>query len=136
MKAQQRKQLEKNELADRLARWWRGDPDNKSSSSTLIWAVLGLVALALILYFAWRYYSESAMRTRSTAWGDVGLAVENSRLEEIAEANRGTEPAWAARAQLARGALQKGLSELGSESLRSSAIANVEKARDTYSQLA
>jgi hypothetical protein len=136
MKAQQRKQLEKNELADRLVRWWRGDPEQKSKSSPVWWAVLGLVALGVILYVAWHYYSQSALSKRSAAWADVDLATENSRLEEIAEANRGTEPAWAAKAQLARAALQKGLDELGSEVLRSGAVANIEKARDWYNQLA
>src|SRR5262245_23720688 len=135
MKAQQRKQLEKNELADRITRWWRGDPESKSKSSPVYWAVLGLIALAVILYFAWRYYSDSSLRTRSAVWSDVDLATENSRLEEIIETNRGTPAAWAAKAQLARGALQKGLNELGSDSFRSGAIANVEKARDWYSQL-
>ena len=136
MKAQQRKQLEKNELADRLVRWWRGDPEHKSKSSPIWWAVLGLIALAVILYVAWHYYSQSALGKRSAAWADVDLATENSRLEELAEANRGTEPAWAAKAQLARAALQKGLDELGSEVLRSGAVANIEKARDWYGQLA
>src|SRR5579864_639164 len=136
MKAQQRKQLEKNELADRLVRWWRGDPEHKSKSSPIWWAVLGLVALGVILYVAWHYYSKSALDKRSAAWADVDLASENSKLEEIVEANRGTEPAWAAKAQLAHAALQKGLDELGSEPLRSGAVANVEKSRDWYGQLA
>jgi hypothetical protein len=136
MKAQQRKQLEKNELADRLVRWWRGDPEHKSKSSPIWWAVLGLIALAVILYVAWHYYSKSALEKRSIAWADVDLATENSKLEEIAENNRGTEPAWAAKAQLARAALQKGLDELGSDALRSGAVANIEKARDWYGQLA
>jgi hypothetical protein len=136
MKAQQRKQMEKNELADRLVRWWKGDPNKQSKSSPLFWAVLGLIALGVIIYIAWHYYSQSALRSRSAAWADVELASENSKLEEIAEAHRGTEPAWAAKAQLARGALQKGLDELGSEVLRSGAVANIEKARDWYSQLA
>ena len=136
MKAQQRKQLEKNELADRLVRWWRGDPEHKSKSSPIWWAVLGLIALAVILYAAWHYYSSNALDKRSAAWADMDLATENSRLEEVAEANRGTAPAWAAKAQLARAALQRGLDELGSEALRSGAVANIEKARDWYSQLA
>jgi hypothetical protein len=136
MKAQQRKQLDKNELADRLVRWWRGDPEHKTKSSPVWWAVLGLIALAVILYVAWHYYAKAALDKSSTAWADVDLATENSRLEEIAEANRGTEPGWAAKAQLARAALQKGLDELGSEVLRSGAVASIEKARDWYGQLA
>jgi hypothetical protein len=76
------------------------------------------------------------MRSRSELWGDLDLAVENSKLEQIMEANRGTPAAWAARAQLARGALQEGLNGLGSETSRSGAIAKIEKARDWYGQLA
>jgi len=133
MKAEQRKQLEQNELVARLSRWWKGEGDQKSS--TTVWAIVGVVVLVILLIFAWRYYNESATRTRSALWGELQTAAETSALEQIVEANRGTPAARAAKAQLARGWLQDGLSKLGSDLFRPAAIENVEKARKTYAEL-
>lgn len=133
MKAEQRKQLEQNELVARLTRWWKGNDTSKSS--TTMWAVVGIVALVVILIFAWRYYADATFKTRSSLWGEVQVAHENSQLEQIAEANRGTPAARTAKAQLARGWLQDGLGKLGSEILRPTAVENVEKARKAYDEL-
>jgi hypothetical protein len=137
MKAQQRKQLEQNELAAHLKRWWKGDPDGKSTGkpSPMFWAILGLIVLVGVLIFAWRYYADTAMRSRSELWCDFDLAAENTRLEQIMESNRGTPVALAAKAQMARGALQEGQDRLGSETYRTGAISNIEKAREWYEQL-
>jgi hypothetical protein len=133
MKAEQRKQLEQNELVARLTRWWKGDGTGKSSTTT--WAVVGVIVLVVVLIFAWRYYSESSAKTRSALWGELQLAAETSQLEQIVESNRGTPTARAAKAQLARGWLQDGMSKLGSEFFRPTAIENVEKARKAYDEL-
>jgi hypothetical protein len=133
MKAEQRKKLEQNELVTRLTNWWKGDADKKVSGTT--WAIVGLIVLVGLLIFAWRYYAETASKNQSAHWGDLQTAGEISQLEQLVEANRGTATARSAKAQMARGWLQDGLSKLGSENFRTAAIENVEKARNLYTEL-
>ncbi|MCX7702415.1 MAG: hypothetical protein N2039_16200, partial [Gemmataceae bacterium] len=134
MKAEQRKKLERNELADRLSRWWQGSDGGKSSS--VLWLSVGVAVLVLILIVAWRYYREVAAKNRAAAWKQLELAASASDLEAIIEAHRGTAVARMAKAQLARLLLNEGLNQLGSDLQRSKAIENVERARDLYRELA
>src|SRR5262249_43659449 len=99
MKAEQRKQLEQNELAARLSQWWKGASDKKSS---IWWLVLGVAALAVVLYFAWRYYADASYKHRSELWREFDQAAEISQLEQIIDANKGTSIERAAKVQLAR----------------------------------
>ncbi len=61
MKAEERKQLERNELAVRLNSAWQGLTSN-STTVTVIWAVILIGLVALIGY---RYYARSSSETRS-----------------------------------------------------------------------
>lgn len=133
MKAEQRKRLEKNELAERLHRWWQGDDSGKTSSA--LWLSIAVGVLVLLLIIAWRYYREVSAKNRSAAWKQLELASSVSDLEAIMEAQRGTVVGRAAKVQLARLLLNEGLNQLASDLQRSRAIENVERARDLYREL-
>src|SRR5438128_8611377 len=130
MKADHRKQLEKNELADHLSKWWKGTGEAKKSST--VWVVIGAVALIGVLIIAWRYYSDSTQRNRAAVWKRIEQATKPSQLEEIINENRGTSVGRAAKAQLARVIFNDGLEKLANKDTRSKAIADVEKARELY----
>lgn len=133
MKADHRKQLEKNELASHLDRLWKGAGDVKSNST--IWVIVGVVALVAVLIFAWQYYSGASTKNRASQWRQIEQATDTKDLEAIIENNKGTLLATAAKAQIARIELNNGLNNLGNESQRETAIANIEKARELYAQV-
>jgi len=132
MKAEHRKHLEQNELAGRLSRWWKG---TEGKPSTTIWAVLGVIVLAVIIYAAWRYFAGEAFRNTSLQWLEFDQSAANSDLEKLIENAKGSPAALAAKAQLARGKLQEGLNKLGSETNRKEAIVLITSAREIYEQL-
>ncbi len=133
MKAEHRKQLEKNELVTRLQGLWKGSGDNKISST--VWVVVGAVALLGVLIFAWQYFSSQSQKNRSVQWREIEQATDPKDLESIIESNKGTQVAVAAKAQLARLSFNEGLTNLNTQSQRESAIAKIEKARDLYEQI-
>src|SRR5262245_61663493 len=133
MKADHRKQLEKNELADRLAHWWKGTGETRSSST--FWVVLGAIVLIAVLFFAWRYYSETQEIKRSTVWKQIEQSTNPEELQGIVEANRGSAVGRAAKAQLARVLLNDGLNNLPTELKRAKAVTDVDRARGLYVEL-
>src|SRR5205085_12430566 len=104
MKAEHRKQLEQNELAGRLSRWWKG---TEGKPSTTLWVVVGVIVLLASIYFFWKYYSDSAFVNRSNQWMELDQAANNSQLESLIDSAKGSPAARAAKAQLARGKLQE-----------------------------
>jgi hypothetical protein len=133
MKAEQRKQLEKNELASHLDRLWKGAEGAKSSST--VWVVVGAVVLVGVLIFAWRYYASESQKNRSSLWRQIEQATTEKDLEPIIEGNRGTAVARAAKAQLARILMSEHLDKLSSQFQRKDAIVGVQKARDLLDQV-
>ena len=59
MKAEHRKQLEQNELAGRLSRWWKG---TEGKPSTTLWVVVGVIVLLASIYFFWKYLATGFLR--------------------------------------------------------------------------
>jgi hypothetical protein len=133
MKADHRKHLEQNELAGRLARWWKGTGESRTSSTT--WGIVGAALLIVVLVIAWRYYSESDSRAQAKVWPQLDGSPSESDLKSIVESNRGTPVGRIAKAQLARVQLNDGLNKLCSRDERSKAIASVEDARTAYREL-
>ena len=58
MKAEERKHLKENELAERLGRYWRTIASG-SVTNTIIW---GVILIGLALAIGWRYYSDVTFR--------------------------------------------------------------------------
>ena len=128
MKADHRKQLEQNELAGRLSRWWKG---SEHGSATTLYVILGAAILLVLGYFLWQYYAQSATKNHAAQWLELDQAIADSSLEELGDSAKGTPAGRAARAQLARGKLQNGLDKLGSESSHKDAIELISKVRRT-----
>lgn|SRR5262245_27630747 len=134
MKAEERKQLERNELATRLNTAWQGLSSN-STTVTIIWSVILIGLVALIGY---RYYARSSAETRSDLWSRLDRAADVSELEKIIKDHPNTEAGRIAKFHLSRFQLQDALTRLASttndEKLK--AAGDVEKARDRYAELA
>jgi hypothetical protein len=133
MKADHRKQLEKNELAERLHHWWKGTGETRTSST--FWVILGALVLIAVLFFAWKYYNESSLKNRASVWKQIEQANNADELQGIVEANRGTNVGHAAKVALARVLLNEGLNNLPTEQKRITAITSIERARTLYNEL-
>jgi hypothetical protein len=134
MKAEKRKELERNELATRLNTAWQGLSSN-SSTVTIIWSVILVGLVALIGY---RYYARSSAETRSELWSRLDRSAEVGELEKIIKDHPNTEAGRIAKFHLSRFQLQDALTRLAGstndEKLK--AADDVKKARDRYAELA
>ena len=134
MKAEHRKELQTNFLADRMGRLMQGmKAGPQTSGSVVIWV---LTALTIGTIVAW--YVASMNSNRSPLW--VRFEQDSAQhdlegLTSLATANPGTLPARAARLQRARISLQEGLASLYS-SQRETAVSQVKQARQLYTDLA
>src|SRR5439155_24748358 len=109
MKAEHRKELQTNVLADRLGKLvqgfregFKGRPTN---TSLLIW---GGIALALVLIVGWKIYSSVTTKNRSAEWLQLDEASGPTELRKIAEKDNGA-PGRIARFQLARVYMHRGM---------------------------
>src|SRR5262245_50644340 len=119
MKAEHRKELQTNELAD-----WLGRTAENVKSANRMHMLLGLLAVVLaclIGWWAWQVFS------RDTVSGQLMMKVQaagdnTKELEKIIDENRGTMAARTARFDLARIYYQEGIRDFTSPDLRVSAI--------------
>ena len=134
MKAEHRKELQTNYLADRMGRLMQGmkaGPQN--TGSMVIWV---LVALTIGTVVVW--YIAGMNSNRSPLWVRFEQDSDRHDLEglmQLANANPGTLPARAARLQRARISLEEGLASLYGIQ-REAAVSQVEQARQLYADLA
>jgi hypothetical protein len=134
MKAEHRKELQTNYLADRMGRLMQGmKVGPQSTGSVVIWV---LAALTIGTVVAW--YVAGANSNRSPLW--VRFETESAQndlegLRSLATNNPGTLPARAARLQRARVSLQEGLAGLYSNQ-REAAVSQVKQAGLLYIDLA
>lgn len=139
MKAEHRKELHTNLLADRMGKMLQSIRSGPTKTSTLVWV---FVLLGLGMYAFWKYYANAKASERSSLWVTVDKAgaVANraemlNQLGKIAGEGRGTIPGRVAEFQLARAELAEGIQSLASAQ-RKEAIEKVLKARQIYEQLA
>src|SRR5947209_2645787 len=118
MKAEHRKELQTNILADRMGRLVQGMKlGGPKPTSLVLWVLAGL-ALGTVLFY-W-YYSGSVRSSRSHLWFAVEQEVNNTndpakameRLGTLAADHPGSMPALIARLQRARLLEQAGLERL------------------------
>jgi tetratricopeptide (TPR) repeat protein len=136
MKAEHRKELQTNTLADHIGRWIQGLRQGMKATptpSTLV--VMIFVFLALVVFVGWRYYSSSEQRKRSHLWLELDEARSLADVEEIAEKNPKTTPGQVAQFERARVLLQKGSQNLFSDISRPEALKNLEEAEKLYDDL-
>jgi hypothetical protein len=134
MKAEERRHLKENELAERLGRAWR----TLASGSTLNTIIWGAILVGLALAIGWRYYSASQFRGTSAEWTAVEDAASADELREIIKKHAGTAAARIASFHLTRYQMNAALSRVagtgGSE--RTKAADELVEVRDRYAALA
>jgi len=128
MKAEHRKELEKNVLRDRLGKVAEGVKDR----SRIIGAVLLGVVVVFLVYM---WVSGSSTSKSSALWERLAQTTDARGLEKLAADNRGSLPARTANFELAREMMRQGLQNLASPDNRQSAILQIERARELYTNL-
>ena len=133
MKAEERKHLKENDLAERLGRIW-GAVASGSTTNTIIWGVI-LVGLAVAI--GWRYYANSTYQARSEEWTAVERAGSAADLEKIINDHPGTVVARIAKLHLNRYQMDRALGHIaGSVSdERLKAANSLEEIRNSYLEL-
>jgi hypothetical protein len=133
MKAQHRKELQTNALADRMGRLIESA---KAGPNQTMLIIGGVILVILLIIFGWRYYSKVSSQTRSDLWLKVEEASDLEDIEKIAKESPNTVPGRVARLQWARTLYRQGIEKLYSVTDRDNAQKNLEDARNLYDQLA
>lgn len=135
MKAEHRKELEKNVLADQMKRFVKG-VQSPGSTPIAVW-LIGILAVGL--FVTW-YATTGVSKANSQLWADIEDDTYNKDpsqslqlFGEISQSSPRTLPGRTARFQQARLLLPKAMEDLGSSAL---AGANLKQARTLYRQLA
>src|SRR5262245_13110891 len=123
MKAEHRKELHTNALAQGMTRLVEGFKASPKSTSVVLWV---LAILAVGTGFAWYYYGGRGSNT-GPLWVQLYNDTNLEELKAIYEGHAGTIPGRTAQFQRARELLQLGLENLGGAG-RSTAIANLAQA--------
>jgi hypothetical protein len=133
MKAEHRKELHTNYLADQMGRLVKGmRAGPQSTSSTVAWVLVSLTIGTVVVW-----YVTAMNSNRSPLW--VKFETDASErnlagLEKLTRDNPSTLPARASRFEIARVDLQSGMANLYS-SQRDSAVSQVKNAKRLYGDL-
>jgi predicted negative regulator of RcsB-dependent stress response len=149
--AQRRHSLQQNTLAETLQKFKQVFSDGLSRTT---WMVLGIVAVAVLLYFVWRFFARSADEKNSELSVKLQLLMEGEspspkgdkdkgpvpfdaekEYDEFAKANAGTVQGRIARFQLARLRLTQGQRDLGNVLGRDKALDAIDRAAKAYEEL-
>jgi tetratricopeptide (TPR) repeat protein len=132
MKAEHRKELETNKLADRIGGAIQSFKEGPSRNAIIYGSI---VVVALLLFVVYRWVAGNATATDSGRWLRLDQLSSREELESFVKDNGETEQGRLARFALARLELVDGLSGLGSPT-RPEAIKHVRRAAETYEKLA
>jgi hypothetical protein len=136
MKAEHRRELHTNLLADRMGRLVQGMRGTNRSTSVYVWVFLGV---AVVTYAVWQYAMVAGSSGRSAEWTSLDAAMQGgedgSQLGKLANENAGTIPGRTARFVLARLKFKDGQDKLSSID-RTRAIESLVEARKEYEKLA
>jgi tetratricopeptide (TPR) repeat protein len=159
MKAEHRKELQTNTLADNLGRMMQGARHPPSRKILLSCGALLLAVVLIVLWRVFSHQSESDNSARTVALENLseGQAVEKLAqdarpegsldwnqqrekldlkvLQNFAEEHKGYSQEREARMEMARLALHFGLRDLGSSFAHETAVANIRKAAETFEKL-
>jgi hypothetical protein len=130
MKAEHRKELQTNALADRMGRLYQGMKSGQGNTSAVVWVLIGLT----VVTFAGWYWATGTSADEAQAWVKLYGETRLADLQKVAADNRGTLPGRTAEFQIARESLQMGLERLCSTQ-RATAVDLVVQARDKYLKL-
>ncbi len=103
MKAEHRKELHTNYLADKLGKVFT----QTKSSSMAIWVILGLVVLVVVVYFIWTGWAQDR---NTNAWMDYRNAADGTveMLQQAANRQKGTSAERAIKLTLSDRAYEDG----------------------------
>jgi hypothetical protein len=134
MKAEHRKELQTNTLAQTLGNTLQGLKEGPSRSTVVI---LVIIILAVVLIFTWRYFSRSAQEADSTLWFGWDNLAAPDQVDAYLKVNtvETSTQNMLARFLIARTALHDGMRDLGNVHSKE-ARDNLNKAANTYSKLA
>jgi hypothetical protein len=132
MKAEHRKELETNALADWIGR--RLETLKKGSKNSYLATGVVVLVAALVVGGIWWY--RSSRTSKSALWYKFDSATSVEELDKFANANRGTIAAQAARLEAARALLGRGIQDLANEPQNKSAVESLQNARRIYQELA
>jgi hypothetical protein len=133
MKAEHRKELERNVLRERMGHVAETLKQKPTSGA---YVVVGVILLVVALFWAWKYYSISSARNTSERWTRLDEIRNVADLPPFVEKNAGTAAARTARFEEARYRLQHGVGNLGSPTQHDSAVDDLKTARSVYEELA
>jgi hypothetical protein len=137
MKAEHRKELQTNALADRLGRVVQGFREGfgrPSNTSLLIWG--GIIG-AIVLVVGWRVLSNMSAKSRSAEWLQLDEASSLSDLERIVGQDASSRPTRIGRYQMARVYLRRGMENFCSTAPdgRKDALKDLGEAARIYEEL-
>jgi len=133
MKAEQRKELERNALAEQMTHM-AGAIKGGPSKNTLI--VCGIILLVVGGVYGFYRMTRSGQSKQSALWVRLDEETNVAGLQKLISENPGTNPARVAEFEEARYSLLQGLENLASPEQHESAIKNLERARELYVALA
>jgi hypothetical protein len=135
MKAEHRKELHTNALADHLGKWMQALKTGPKPTSLIVWV---FVLLGIGLIVGWTWYAHKSSEERSQLWLKFDDATSLGDLELLAEKHAGTRVAMLSRYQEARIKLREGMKDLCAtfEKTRNDARDKVKEAGDLYEALA
>lgn len=108
MKAEERKKLERNELATRLTGYWTGVNANTSRANWVWLAILG----ALLALLIWVFYSRLSTGWEATRWGELALSGDVAALNRVIQDSPTSVQAAIASLQIARLQFHESLGDL------------------------
>ncbi len=133
----ERKELERNVLAQQLGRAYQGIRQGPSRGTVIF---LGVIVAAVLIYFVYRYFSQSSADASSHRWLKLDTALFPQQLGDLLEEGDFKDSAQYRLAQLrmARADLARGLRDLGhvNPRVRNDARERIEKAAKLYDELA
>jgi hypothetical protein len=135
MKAEHRKELHTNALADHLGKWMQALKTGPKPTSLVVWV---FVVLAVALVAGWFWYAQKSGEERSQLWLRFDTAASLGDLEMLAEKHHGTQVATMSQFQEARIKLREGLKDLYAAipDSRNQARDKVKEAGELYEKLA
>lgn len=135
MKAEHRKELTTNTLANRLGEAVQSMKEGPSRGTLYVLAAVGVV---VILVLVWRYLAASAEETDSARWLKWNNLATPEQLKAFAENKdlEGHAQGRVARLEEARRRLFEGLRQLGNAGTRKQALEDLQQAAGLYDKLA
>ena len=141
MKAEHRKELETNVLANRMGRVVEAIKAPKNPH--MKWIVPAVIVLIVGGIWAYFHFTSLAQKDRSALWLQLGKAGQSSdlnkatdELTELANNNRGTIVGRTAQFDVARIWMARGMENLGNPEQHASALDMLENAGKMYGDLA